>query len=231
MAPGHRLRVRLADRSLRRLNPMLAVLGRVFELAEDRVDASTVLDLCASPPVAARFGFTDEQLQRLRDLVIASGVRWGLDAADRDRFGLGQFGQNTWRAGLDRLLLGVAMDEEGQHFLGTTLPLDDVDSGDVVALGQLAEVVDRLRDLLARLEGRRPVGGWLELCRDVLDLLCLAPPWESWQAAQAYGELARLAETAPADGAGAQLTRAEARVLLADVFVDVRPAATSAPAP
>ena len=38
-----------------------------------------------------------------RDLVTKSGVRWGLDVADRRRFAMDQFAQNTWAAGLDRI--------------------------------------------------------------------------------------------------------------------------------
>ncbi len=42
-----------------------------------------------------------------------SGVRWGLDGESRAPYGLAGVAQNTWRHGLDRILLGVAMDEVG----------------------------------------------------------------------------------------------------------------------
>ena len=46
--PGHRLRVRLADRSLRQLNPLLALVSRLVALADSRVEVSALLDLCAA---------------------------------------------------------------------------------------------------------------------------------------------------------------------------------------
>ena len=234
--PGHRLRVRLADRSLRQLNPLLSVLGQVFDLAESRLEASTLLDLCTSAPVAAKFGLSEDDQLRLRDLIGRAGVRWGLDGQDRARFAMGAFGQNTWAAGLDRLLLGVAMDEEGEHHLGTALPMDDVDSGDVEALGQLSEAVARIADVLDQLSGARSPAAWIELCRDVLDALTAVPPSESWQASQAYAELARIGAvtahskssnpspisdpTEPGRGqaGGLLLSRAEMRLLLAESF-------------
>ncbi len=234
--PGHRLRVRLADRSLRQLNPLLSVLGQVFDLAESRLEASKLLDLCTSAPVAAKFGFSEDDQLRLRDLIGRAGVRWGLDGQDRARFAMGAFGQNTWAAGLDRLLLGVAMDEEGEHHLGTALPMDDVDSGDVEALGQLSEAVTRIADVLDQLSSARSLAGWIEFCRDALDALTAVPPSESWQASQAYAELARIgavaaegessnpspigAATEPgrAQDGGPLLSRAEIRLLLADSF-------------
>ncbi|HWH99607.1 MAG TPA: exodeoxyribonuclease V subunit gamma, partial [Propionibacteriaceae bacterium] len=145
--PGHRLRVRLADRSLRQLNPLLSALSRLLVLAESRMEASAFLDFCALSPVARKFGFSADDLQRLHELVPRSGVRWGFDAAHRARYGMSAFSQNTWAAGLDRLLLGVAMDESDDRFLGTALPLDDVDSQDVDLVGRLAECLDRVRSV------------------------------------------------------------------------------------
>ncbi|MDZ7829487.1 MAG: hypothetical protein U5K33_08380 [Halofilum sp. (in: g-proteobacteria)] len=40
--------------------------------------------------------------------IAAAGVRWGLDAETRRAAGAGDWAQNTWRFGLDRLLLGLA---------------------------------------------------------------------------------------------------------------------------
>ncbi len=217
--PGHRLRVRLADRSLRRVNPLLAVLGQLFELADSRTEASRLLDLCSSAPVAAKFGLSPDGLARLRQQVERSGVRWGRDTDDRRRFGMGDFAQNTWSAGLDRLLLGVAMDEGGARFLGTTLPFDDVDSGDVETLGQFSELIARVGAVIEQMSERRPLAAWVALCRDALDALTDVPAAESWQQTQAYGELARIGSAAP-DGAesGLLLSRSEVETLLAEAF-------------
>ncbi|GAA1435279.1 exodeoxyribonuclease V subunit gamma [Microlunatus lacustris] len=215
--PGHRLRVRLADRSLRQVNPLLSVLSRLVVLAGSRMESAALLDLCATPPVARRFGFTGDDLERLRDLVTSSGVRWGLDAGHRASFGMAGFGQNTWSAGLDRLLLGVAMDESGQHFLGTALPLDDVDSADVDLVGRLAELVARLGEVTDRCQAAQPLAGWVALFRDCLELLTAVPPAETWQLAHAQAELGRLTETAGED-AETVLSLAEVTALLAEAF-------------
>ena len=49
--PGNRLRVRLADRSLRQTNPLLDTVAALLDLAGGRVTASQVLDLAAAPAV------------------------------------------------------------------------------------------------------------------------------------------------------------------------------------
>ena len=91
-----------------------------------------------------RFGFDDEELDRVRAWALESGVRWGEDVTRRERYQLGALAQGTWATALDRLLLGVAMAEEDQRFVGTVLPVDDVGSTDVDLVGRLAEFVDRL---------------------------------------------------------------------------------------
>ena len=70
--------------------------------------------------------------------------------ATANHIGLQRFSQNTWRTGLDRILLGVAMADEDQNRLGLALPLDDVGSGDVELAGKLAELLDRLQTTLDR---------------------------------------------------------------------------------
>jgi exodeoxyribonuclease V gamma subunit len=215
--PGHRLRVRLADRSLRQLNPLLAVVSRLVTLADGRMPVSALLDLCASAPVARKFRFTADDLDRLQDLVARAGVRWGLDAERRSRYGLADFGQNTWAAGLDRLLLGVAMDESEQRFIGTALPMDDVDSSDVDLVGRLAECVARVRTLTDACRSPQPLIEWVALFKRALDLLTEVSPGDRWQLGHAYAELNRLADSAEA-GRPPELALPDVTDLLAEAF-------------
>ena len=209
--PGHALRVRLADRSLRRTNPLLDTVASLLELAGGRVTASQVLDLAASPPVRRRFNLADEDLERIRDWVARSGVRWALDAPGRAPYGLEQVPQNTWRAGLDRILLGVTTSEDEPVWLGLALPLDDVDSSDIDLAGRLAELLDRLSEVLAQLSGEHPVAQWTGVLADALDALTEVPAADAWQLAQARHELAEAAE-----GASSTVRLADVRAALAD---------------
>src|SRR4029079_3321458 len=98
--PGHRLAVRLADRALRQVNPLLDVAGRLLELADARLTASEVLDLLATGPVRRRFGLDADDLDRVRDLAARAGIRWGLSAPHRRPYRLDGFPPNPWAAGL-----------------------------------------------------------------------------------------------------------------------------------
>ena len=213
--PGHRLRVRLADRSLRQTNPLLATLSTLLDLADARVTASQVLDLAGSPPVRRRFRFDDDDLERMRQWVAGAGVRWGIDADRRGAFKLDGLAQNTWRFGLDRILTGVAMAGDDMHWLGSALPLDDVDSSDVALAGRLAELLDRLTTVLDALSGEQPLAGWLDALGGALDRLAAVSDADSWQLSQARRELADVAAAAGERAGRVLLALPDVRALLA----------------
>ncbi|MGA8210945.1 MAG: exodeoxyribonuclease V subunit gamma, partial [Nocardioidaceae bacterium] len=223
--PGHRLRLRLADRALSSTNPLLALGATLAELAGGRVTATEVLDLAAAEPVRRRFAFADDDLATLALWVEQAAVRWGLDAHHREGYGL-RLPDNTWEAGLDRILLGVAMaqhEPEGFQHLGDALPVDGVSSQDVDLAGRFAELVDRLRSFVERTVAARTVGHWVAALAHGVEQLADVPPREAWQQTQFDRELARIMDSAsgagasaPEDAAGAP-SGGETPLLLADV--------------
>ena len=207
------LRVRLADRSLRQTNGLLGVVGLLLDLAGQRVTASQVLDLADREPVRRRFRFDDDDVSRLEAWVGAAGIRWGLDAAHRAPFKLDGLPSGTWRAGLDRVLVGVTMTEDEQRRFEGVLPLDDVDSGAIELAGRMAELVDRLQKALERLRAPQPIDAWVAALADAADALAVAGPLDAWQRA----ELQRLLDdvAGEAEGAATPLALPEIRALLA----------------
>ena len=208
------LRVRLADRSLRQTNPVLGVVARLLELADERMTASQVLDLADREPVRRRFGFDDAELGRLEEWVRASGIRWGLDAPHRLPFKLDGLEGGTWRAGLDRVLLGVTMTEDEQRLFERVLPLDDVESGAIDLAGRFAELLDRLHAAVGALQRAKPIAAWAAAIADAADALTATAPRDAWQRA----ELGRLLDDVVGESAGhdTELAAAEVRALLAD---------------
>ena len=216
--PAHRLRVRLADRSLRQTNPVLSVLGRLLDFADARLTVSEVLDFAALAPVRRRFRFDDEALERIGDWVRRSGVRWGLDSEARAPYQLEGVPQNTWESGLDRLLVGVTMDEEDLRTFGGVLPLDDVDSGEIDLAGRFAELVDRLAGAVAALASRQPLVRWVEVLEHALDDLTEVGSRDGWQVTQARAQLAAAVEGAGDRATSVPLALADVRSLLASLL-------------
>ncbi|HVA73770.1 MAG TPA: exodeoxyribonuclease V subunit gamma [Acidimicrobiales bacterium] len=212
-AGQQQLRVKLADRSIRQTNPLLAVSATLLELAEGRVSASHVIDLAGREPVRRRFAFDDDQLAQIETWVTSMGARWGLDAEHRERWKLGRLRENTWEFGLDRLLLGVVMGEDENRLFGGALPLDDVPSGSVDLAGRFAEFVNRLGACVRDLRGRNTLDEWCRLLARATESVASHAPGESWQLDQMH----RVLDEAVVESAGSQalLTLQEVRALLA----------------
>ncbi len=208
------LRVRLADRSLRQTNPVLGVVAQLLELAEQRVTASQMLDLADRGPVRRRFRLGDDDIARLQDWIAQAGVRWGLDAAHRAPYRLQAVADGTWQAGLDRLLLGVTMTEDGQRLFAGTLPLDDVDSRSIDLAGRFAELVSRVGTAIGALGVPQPIADWADAIADAADALTATAGRDRWQRA----ELQRILDEMIAETGGcatAELAPAEVRAFLA----------------
>ena len=181
--PAHQLRVKLADRSLVQTNPLLAVASQLLHLTSSRVTATEVLDIASTAPVRARFGFTDDDLVDITDWVREANIRWGFDPRHRSPYGV-DFVHNTWRFGLDRILTGVALSDDSQAWINTTLPLDDVGSNSVELAGRLAEFCGRLQSVVDSLSGTRPLAQWLTALAGGVRLLTHLGEADTWQISQ-----------------------------------------------
>jgi exodeoxyribonuclease V gamma subunit len=209
------LRVRLADRSLRQTNPLLAVAARLLELASARLTASEVLDLIDAPPLRWRFRLSDDDISRLRGWVVDAQIHWGLDGPHRAEWKLSAVEAGTWLRGLRRLLLSAAVSDGGTELFGSVLPAAEIDSSDIELVGKLAELLDRLADAVGALTGPHSVPGWVAALSHAVDALAGVPVRDGWQ----RQELAGLLEAVVADAGaanGIELSQGEARALLAE---------------
>ncbi|MGQ0618129.1 MAG: exodeoxyribonuclease V subunit gamma [Acidimicrobiia bacterium] len=206
---------RLADRSLRQTNPVLGAVAELLALVDARLTVSQVLAFAAREPVRRRFGFDDADIDRMTGWVDSTGIRWGLDAAHRAPYGLAAVAAGTWSAGLDRLLTGVAMSEDGLYLVGDVLPLDDVDSGDIDLAGRFAEMVGRLGDVVRSLADPRPIADWAAGIDAAADMLVATSLDDGWQRGQLDRLLNDVVDEAGV-GDGAPVRLAEVRDLVAD---------------
>ena len=107
-----------------------------------------------------RFHLDEDGQAQLERWVAGAGIRWGLDGDHRASGGCPGLEVNSWSAGLDRLLLGVAMADDDQRLFAGTLPLDDVVSATVDLAGHVAELIDRLGAAVDALSRPQPIAAW-----------------------------------------------------------------------
>lgn len=164
----------IADRSLKSEGESAQALLAILRLCGGRYGVSTVLDILESPPVARRFAMSGDDLETVRDWLRAANIRWGIDARQRGEQGLPPFRENSWEAGLDRLLLGYAINGEGRSFFNGILPFDDMEGGVALVLGRFLSFCEKLFAGTRALARPRGTSEWVQTIRDLLNDFMLA---------------------------------------------------------
>ncbi|MGH1564555.1 exodeoxyribonuclease V subunit gamma [Mumia sp. DW29H23] len=194
--PGQQLRVQLADRALGATNPLIDLAHRVVALVAGRMTVSEVLDLASHETVRARFGFDEEDLERVGRWVADAGVRWGYDAGHRGEYQLAGLDANTWTRGMDRIALGVAVAADTDGPSAARVPVDDIGSRDIEVVGRFLELMERLKRAADTVRGTLSAREWMRWLHDTIDALADTPPDERWQFAQLARDLDAIGETA-----------------------------------
>ena len=169
----------------------------LLALPDSRYGAEAVMAPLESKAVRDRFRIAERQLSTLREWVDEAGIRWGIDADHREDEGLPKFGGHAWRQGIDRLLLGYAMDGEAAMF-------DDVApystdsagfSGDYELLGRFVDYCEGAIELRTLTEKAQPAVEWTETLHALVERFFAA----NWVNAGETATVTRLIEDMAAE--------------------------------
>ena len=168
-----RIPFQIAGRSPRRTRPIFECYFRLLAVFQGRFALSEVIDLLHVAPIGTKAGFDTDAVGEVAQWAIDAGVRWGLDAAQRQAEGLPDTDLNTWDFGLSRLVLGYAMPPGSNGFVGNVVSLDRAAGLSGHVLGRLWEFVQRLRQWHERLASVHAIAKWrdslVELATEFLD--------------------------------------------------------------
>jgi len=169
----HRLPYGITDSGVQRQSPVLSAFTSLLDLPQSRFDVETVMTLLDCPAVQKRFSLFDDQIELIRTWLRETQIRWGLSAEDKTALGLPEIEANTWRAGLDRLLLGYAMpvntEAENWGLFEGQLGFDGISGERAETMAQLCAFVDKLDRCRQRLKGEYDAEQWQQQLLRVLD--------------------------------------------------------------
>ncbi len=195
----------IADRSPQRERPSLQAFFALLELRDSRFEAADILRLLEAPSIRAKFDLPEAELPRLEGWVRQARVCWGKDETTARELGLPPHAQNTWRAGIERLLLGYALPPRGTEVFQGVRGCDAMEGSDVHVVGRFLEFLARLFSLADVLRIPHRLGTW----RDVLQAAAVEffPEDEAGEGGLAamHGLLGELAQMEAAAGFTAEV--------------------------
>ncbi|MFW2365976.1 MAG: exodeoxyribonuclease V subunit gamma [Desulforhopalus sp.] len=150
----------IADRSVRRRNTIIDAFLKFLELLQGRFGWSEILDFLRNPVVHPQFNLSTTDLDTLQQLVVGSGIRWGLSGEQREKAGLARFDSSSWQSGLERLLMGYAIDTG--EFVDGILPFCDLEGRGALPLGGLCQYIELIEEACQAFNQSCTMGEWSE---------------------------------------------------------------------
>jgi exodeoxyribonuclease V gamma subunit len=199
-------------------NRLLTAFLTLLDMPQSRFGVNQILELLEVPEIAARFGLDETALVAVTDWIAAANIRWGEDGESKRRLGLPPESRNTWRAGLERLLVGYAMPPAEQRLWQDVAPLDAVEGSAAPWLGGLLSFCESLFGLERQLTEPRQVSDWCDLLQELAGRFFvedLSPEQPLQQIRDAIGELR---EEAGSAGFSGEIPLALLRQRLAESF-------------
>ena len=158
----------IADRRLKSEGQIAVVMLKLLGLPGSRLSVIQLFDILEATPVRRRFDLDNEELEIIRGWIAETRVRWGIDEQSRIRLGLPGYRENSWRAGLDRLLLGYAMPDENGRLFNGKLPYDEIEGSAARTLGKLAAFINSVAAIADTLRRPRTLSEWKDQCSNLL---------------------------------------------------------------
>ncbi|MDF1592864.1 MAG: exodeoxyribonuclease V subunit gamma [Desulfobacterales bacterium] len=166
---GVRIPFTIADRSLKRESRAIEAFLSIMDLKDSRFGAARIVSLLEYEVVREKFGLSEADLETVVHWIVETHIRWGQDAASRSGFGSAGFSENSWRQGIDRLLLGYSMPGYEKNMFHGILPYDPIEGANSLILGKFLEFIEQLFQHVNMLDKYNKLDGWSLLYNAMLE--------------------------------------------------------------
>ncbi|MBW2603282.1 MAG: exodeoxyribonuclease V subunit gamma [Deltaproteobacteria bacterium] len=159
----------IADQNIIKESRIIEGFMSILDLKNSRMSVNHVMALLELSEIKEKFDISESEIEILERWIKETNIRWGIDAEHRRKLGLPGFSENTWKAGIKRLLLGYAMPGFGCKMFSGILPYDHIEGGEVKTLGKFIGFLDRLIKHVDSLNQARTLSGWSKVFSDIIE--------------------------------------------------------------
>jgi len=150
----------IADRNIVKQSRIIDGLMSLLDLKNSRLGSAAVMALMEITEIRETFGLSESDIQIAERWIKETHIRWGIDVKYRQGKGLPGFAENTWKAGIDRLLLGYAMPGFDRKTFSGILPYDHIEGDEVNTLGKLIKFLNSVFACVQSLDTPRTFSDW-----------------------------------------------------------------------
>ncbi len=158
----------IADRTSVSETPVLQAFMQIIGLYSSRVTAADIIRLIKVEAIANKFDLSELDIQNIQQWIEESGIRWGLDAHFRKRFDLPEVEINSWKFGLERMLLGYSVASEEVLF-DDKLPYLEIEGSNAESAGKLTHFIYKISDLIEVFSQKHSAIEWQDIINSLLE--------------------------------------------------------------
>lgn len=165
---SHRIPYAISDKGFVLENPILNSFLQLLTLPDSRFSASELLDWISVPATIRAMALVEDDIELIRSWINQVGIRWGIDSAHKLSLSLPDDELNSWRFGLNRLLMGYAISNE--TLVNGILPFTQVEGKNAETLGKLVRFIDVLIDYRQRLAVDNEISDKIQIATELIEV-------------------------------------------------------------
>lgn len=159
----------IADRGGLLENPLLNTFNQLLLLPGSRFNVSELVDHLEVPALMNRFELSDADLVLLKHWISDCQIKWAKSAQHKENWNLPEIELNTWAYGLKRMLLGLAITEQGMW--RDILAYQHIEGLNAQILGKLLNYFSFLLELEQQLNQEKSIQDWHTTIAYLVDFL------------------------------------------------------------
>ena len=163
----------ISDQSIRETSKYIETFLDILLLPGSRFSSIDILGFLGAEAVKNRFALNDRDLSLIENWIRETRICWGIDEEHKAGLNLPPYRENTWKAGLDRMLLGYAMSGDGQSLFESILPYAYIEGTETNLLGNFLEFSETIFNLAGVLQKSHSLAEWSKILLHVKDKLML----------------------------------------------------------
>jgi len=171
---GKKIPYTIADQSIRETSRYIETFLEILRLPRTRFSSNDIIGILKAEAVKNRFAINDKDIVTIENWIRETRICWGIDQDQKTNLQLPPYRENTWRAGLDRLLLGYSMAGHGRSLFANILPYDHIEGNDITVLGNFFDFIETLFKLTEMLQQPHTLAEWSEILLHTKESLLLA---------------------------------------------------------
>ena len=165
----HRIPFTIADQNIKKEGRAIDGFMSILDLKKSRLGSLQVMKLLEFPGIKEKFDIAESDVEIIENWIRKTNIRWGQHSEHRHALGLPAFSENTWKAGIERLLLGYAMPGYDRRMFSKILPYDHIEGSEAKILGKLLEFLDQLFACVDSFNTPRTLRHWHSKLIEILE--------------------------------------------------------------